>query len=124
MVRSRSRTATVPSSWTALNPARSSRRNGCRSAVSGAGAVPADRSTPGTPAEYAPTPDMATVRQVQTRADGSCEISEAVVHANQRSVPSVDTATRVAPGDSAPARYSAHAATGSNPLAMDGVDRA
>src|SRR5213083_809693 len=67
---------------------------------------------------------MAAVRRVQTRADGNCEISDAVVQANQRAAPNVATATRVAPGDSAPARYSAHAATGSSPLTIDGVDRA
>src|SRR6266487_203740 len=123
-VRSMSRAATVPSSWTALNPARSSRRSGCRGAVAGAGAVPADRSTPGTDAEYAPTPDMATVRRVHTRAEGSCETRDAVVQANHRAAPSVATATRVAPGDSPPDRYSAHTPTGSSPLTMEGVDRA
>src|SRR5262245_10683936 len=67
---------------------------------------------------------MATVRLVHTRADGSCETSDAVVHANHRAAPSVATATRVAPDESPPDRYSAHAPTGSSPLTIDGVDRA
>src|SRR5919199_1282865 len=67
---------------------------------------------------------MATVRRVHTRAEGSCEISDAVVQANQRAAPKVETATRVAPADSPPDRYNAHAPIGSSPLTMDGVDRA
>src|SRR5436305_6823287 len=97
-------TPTVPSSCTALNPTNSKRRNGFRGAVAGAGAVPADRSTPGTAAEYPAVPAISTVRRVQTRAEGSCEMSDAVVQANHRAALSVDTATRVAPADSAPDR--------------------
>src|SRR5262249_7002310 len=63
-------------------------------------------------------------RRVHTRAEGSCETSDAVVQANHPAEPSVETATRVAPGDSPPDRYSAQAPIGSSPLASDGVDRA
>ncbi len=41
-------------------------------------------------------PAIATVRRVHTRADGSCDTSDAVVHANQRAAPSVATAISVA----------------------------
>jgi hypothetical protein len=50
-LRSMFRAPTVPSSCTAVKPSRSSRRNGLRGAIAGAGAVPAEMSTPGTPAE-------------------------------------------------------------------------
>src|SRR5262249_29245307 len=82
-VRSTSRTPTVPSSWTALTPARSSRRKGFLGAVAGAAAVPADRSTPDTGAEYEATPVIATVRRVHTRAEGSWDTRDAVAQANQ-----------------------------------------
>src|SRR6185436_2089033 len=88
------------------------------------GAVPAEMSTPGTAAEYAPTPVIATVRRVHTRADGSCATSDAVVQANQRAEPNVDTATSVAPAVRSPVRYSAHTPIGSRPAASAGVDRA
>src|SRR5262245_26409483 len=67
---------------------------------------------------------MATVRRVQTRADGSCDTSEAVVQANHRAAPNVDTATSVAAADMRPDRYNDHASTGNSPLTTDGVDRA
>src|SRR5215471_5847469 len=67
---------------------------------------------------------MATVRRVQTRAEGSWDTREAVVQANHRAEPNVDTATRVAPADREPDRYKAHAPTGSRPLRIAGVDRA
>src|SRR5262245_15666666 len=69
-------------------------------------------------------PAIVAVRRVQTRADGSCEMSDAVVHANQRAAPSVDTATSVAADDSRPSRNSAQAPIGSTPDRIDGVDRA
>ena len=52
----------------------------------------------------APTPAIATVRRVHTRAEGSCETSDAVVQANQRAAPSVATATSVAAGREAAAQ--------------------
>src|SRR5262245_56262967 len=81
-------------------------------------------STPGTGAAYDDTPAIATVRPVQTRADGSCDTTDAVVHANQRAAANVDTATSVAPADIPPPRYSAHAPMGSSPLTTAGVERA
>ena len=116
-VRSMSRTPTVPSSCTALNPASSSRRSGWRGAAGGrrrgaGGEVHARHG-----AEYAPTPVIATVRRVQTRAEGSCETSDAVVQANQRAAPSVDTATRVGAGGQAAGEVAApRRAIGSSPL--------
>jgi hypothetical protein len=114
----------VPFSWTALKWRSSSVCSGLRAAVGGAGAVPAEMSTPGTSAVYSEMPDIATVRLVHTRADGSCDTSDAVVHANQRAAPSVATAIRVAAELRWPPRYSAQAAIGSRPLTIDGVDRA
>src|SRR3954454_19771560 len=67
---------------------------------------------------------MATVRRVQTRAEGNWETREAVVQANHRAAPRVDTTTRVAAPVRCPPRYSAQAATGSRPATTDGVDRA
>src|SRR5262245_61649193 len=67
---------------------------------------------------------METVRRVQTRAEGSAEISDAVVQANQRAAPSVEIAISVAAADSEPVRKSAHAPIGSRPDRTDGVDRA
>ena len=64
------------------------------------------------------------MRRVQTRADGSCETSDAVVQANQPAAPRVATATRVGPAASRPVRYSAQTAIGISPLTMEGVDRA
>src|SRR4029453_15073877 len=101
---------------TALKPDSSSRRSGLRGATGGASAVPAAMSTPGTADEYAPTPAMATVRRVHTRADGKCDTSDAVVQANHRAAPSVATAISVAAADRFPPRYIAQAAIGSRPL--------
>src|SRR3954449_8278446 len=112
-VRSTSCAPTVPFSCTALNPRSSSRCSGRRGALGGAGAVPAERSTPGTSDEYAAVPDIATVRLVQTRADGSCDTNEAVVQANHRAAPSVPTAISVAAEVSWPFRYSAQDTIGS-----------
>ena len=90
----------------------------------GAGAVPAERSTPGTAAEYVDTPVIATVRRVHTRADGTCDTNDAMVQANHRAAASVDTTTNVAPADIPPPRYNAQAPIGNSPLTIDGVDRA
>ena len=110
-VRSTSRTPTVPSSCTALNagqvqPAQRVAGRGTGRRRGAGGEVHPGHRRPSRP----PTPVMATVRRVHTRAEGSCETSDAVVQANQRAAPSVDTATRVAPADSPPDRYSAQAA--------------
>jgi hypothetical protein len=51
-------------------------------------------------------------------------MSEAVVQANQRAEPSVATAISVAAALRLPPRYIAHAAIGSSPLRIAGVDRA
>src|SRR5215213_9988510 len=51
-------------------------------------------------------------------------MSEAVVHANQRAEPSVDTAIRVAAVLRLPPRYIAQAAIGSRPASTAGVERA
>src|SRR5262245_23580332 len=67
---------------------------------------------------------MLTVRRVHTRADGSCEINDAVVQANHRAAPSVETATSVAAAERRPSRNSAHAPIGNTPDRIDGVDRA
>src|SRR5829696_893367 len=67
---------------------------------------------------------MAAVRAVHTRAEGSWETREAVVQANQRAAPRVETATRVAAELSCPVRNSAHTAIGRSPVVTDGVDRA
>jgi hypothetical protein len=64
------------------------------------------------------------VRLVHTRADGRWATSDAVVHANQRAEPNVDTATSVAPADRSPPRYIPHTPIGSRPAASAGVDRA
>src|SRR5690349_9086226 len=69
-------------------------------------------------------PVIATVRRVHTRAEGIWDTSDAVVQANQRAEPSVDTATSAAPADRWPAKYSAHTAIGNSPLTVDGVERA
>src|SRR6185369_4131761 len=87
-------------------------------------AVPADMSTPSTSAEYSVRPVMATVRRLHTRADGSCDTSDAVVQANQRALPRIATATRVAAADMDPDRYSTHTPIGNRPLVMLGVERA
>ena len=81
-------------------------------------------STPGTDDEYAASPDIATVRRVQTRADGSAEMSEAVVQANQCADPTVATATRAAVASIDPRTYSAQMPIGARPATMDGVERA
>jgi hypothetical protein len=119
-----SRTPTVPSSCTAVKPARSRRRSWLRGAVGGAGAVPVATSTPGTPAEYAATPAIATVRLVHTRADGRCATNDAVVQANQCAAPSVEMATSAAPAVRSPRRYMPQTPIGSRPAASAGVDRA
>ncbi len=67
---------------------------------------------------------MATVRRVQTRAEGSWETSEAVVQANQRAEASVATETSVAAALRWSIRYSTQTAIGSSPLTIDGVERA
>src|SRR3954452_10139791 len=67
---------------------------------------------------------MATVRRVHTLADGSCATSDAVVQANQRAAPSVDTMISTDADDSRPPRYRAQAPIGSRPEASDGVERA
>ncbi len=50
------------------------------------------------PTSTRPTPAIATVRRVHTRADGKCDTSDAVVQANHRAAPSVATAISVAAG--------------------------
>ena len=65
-----------------------------------------------------------TVRRVHTRAAGRPEMIDAVVQANQRAAPKVDTTTSVVPAVSPPPRYSAQAPMGSRPLIIDGVERA
>ena len=87
----------MPSSWTALKRVRFQPPQRLRATCPAPARVPAEMSTPGTAAAYESTPDIASVRRVRPGPRAARETSDAVVQANQRAAPNVDTATRVAP---------------------------